>query len=401
MSTLQLAGERDTPPWPLHPPPGPLEAMTSWLRRTCTYYGLARPADLLPGFDISDLDVDRCVPEPLLAYLARRSTVPVSWLRSMTLSGWTPWLLDDTDPVGCDFDTYVHQFSILLPTELAVQDRRCRTPAGGTWLPWVSALRTRACPVCIADIECSADISVALLQQLSLLTSCPAHGCRLEFGSVLPGRAVLWDRTASEERLQPVSASPEIVALDRRTARALTSGWVQLDRDRVHAAVWFRMLRSVVDDVCTPLCRAGRWSKVLSSIWNSTGHPRPPQASRVVFEHLRWTEQERVLAAAASAIFAIERGDIAAGGAHAGLLAPIPDETVDPGTAPTRSCFPARERSAWDGVQGAIDAAIEFARGNSAAAASLFAFLHTGCHTPEDTARLEKVFADLHIHLPS
>ena len=31
----------------------------------------------------------------------------------------------------------------------------------------------------------------------------------------------------------------------------------------------------------------------------------------MVFEHLRWTEQERVLAAAASAIFAIERGDIA------------------------------------------------------------------------------------------
>ncbi|WP_315771892.1 TniQ family protein [Rhodococcoides kroppenstedtii] len=400
MSSLGAAGELDISPWPLHPPPRPQEALTSWMRRTCTYYGLARPADLLPGFEISGLDMDRYVPEPLLAHLAAHSTVPVPRLRSMTLSGWIPWLLDDTDPARCDFDTYVHQFSVLLPADLATHDRLCRTPAGGTWLPWVSEQRTRACPVCVDELECTADIGVTLVHQLSLLTSCPAHGCRLEFCTVLPGRAVLWDRTASDERLRPIPVSQEVARLDRRSARALTSGWVQLDRDRVHAAVWFRVLRSVVDDVCTPLCRSGRWSTVLSAIWNSTGHPRPPQASRMVFEHLRWTERERVVAAAASAISAIERGDLPAGGAHARLLAPIPDEPVDPGTAPTRSCFPAREHSAWDGVQDAIDAAVEVARSDIAAAASLFAFLRTGCHTPEGAARLQQVFADLGIRLP-
>ncbi|WP_241199204.1 hypothetical protein [Rhodococcus sp. NJ-530] len=109
----------------------------SWLARTSRLYSLIGTADLLDGLgvDTSGVDLDRYTPEPVLSALAQRSTCTAERLREMTLAGGTPWLLDSTDPGGCDFDTYVHQFSVLLPAGLARSDRRRRAPPAGTWLP--------------------------------------------------------------------------------------------------------------------------------------------------------------------------------------------------------------------------------------------------------------------------
>ena len=38
----------------------------------------------------------------------------------------------------CDFDTYVHQLSVLLPPHLARDDRSRRAPTEPGWLPWVT-----------------------------------------------------------------------------------------------------------------------------------------------------------------------------------------------------------------------------------------------------------------------
>ncbi|OZF42067.1 TniQ family protein [Rhodococcus sp. 14-2470-1a] len=383
-------------PWPLHPAPLPNESLTSWLSRTCEVYSLTNPAHLLTGFDIAAHELDRYTPEPILTALAERGAVPVERLRPMTLAGWTPWLLDSTDPAGCDFDTYVHQFSILLPADLAIEDQRRRTPTDDAWLPWVSAMGSRACPTCIDSLETTADITVCLLQQTSVLSSCLHHHCRLEPCFVLPGHAVFWDqvRFGSEERVPPVPVSAAVTELDRRTTAALRTGWVELRTGRVHAAVWFRLLRAVVDEVSTPLCRASRWATRLVAIWKAAGYSRPPRAARVPFEDLRGDEQAKVLGAAAAAITMIENGEIDGGGVDASLLRPRLYEPVDPGTAPTRSSYPVPERNAWAEVHAAAEEAIAAARVDPASARSLYDFLRWGCRTAQKLDETVQLFVD-------
>ncbi len=164
-------------PWPLHPQPLPGEVLSSWLARICELYPHIRPSDLLAELEIdcSVEDLDRYTPEPILVELAGRGAVPVERVRMMTLAGWTPWLLDSTDPADCDFDTYVHQFSILLPADLAREDRRRRTPTSEAWLPWASTPRSRACPACIDSLESTADMNMTLLHQYPVLSSCLDH----------------------------------------------------------------------------------------------------------------------------------------------------------------------------------------------------------------------------------
>ncbi len=308
----------------------------SWLARTTALYSLINTADLLDGLgvDTSGVDLDRYTREPVLTALAQRGGSTAERLREMTLAGYTPWLLDSTDPSECDFDTYVHQFSVLLPPGLAMADRRRRTPAAGTWLPWVSKLDTRACPLCIDALDTDADIAVMMAHQYPMLTSCTKHLCRLEFCAVIPGRLVFWDRTpaGSDEHAPPIPVPAVVAEIDRRTAAAMTSGSVELVAGRVQAAVWFRLLRTVVDEVSTPLVRTGWWAKPLSAIWKSTGCSRPLRTSWVPFEQLPWDEQANVLFAAATAIIAVENDEITASGADACLLRPRRYEPVDPGT---------------------------------------------------------------------
>lgn len=389
--------------WPLHPQPLPGETLTSWLARTSEQYSSITAADLLGGLGLetSGVDLDRDTPEPILNALAQRSTSAAERLREMTLAGCTPWLLDSTDPAECDFDTYVHQFSVLLPPGLAMADRRRRAPPAGTWLPWVSELDTRACPLCIDDLDTDTDIAVMLAQQYPMLTSCTKHLCRLEFCAVVPGRLVFWDRTppGSDEHAPPIPVAAAVAEIDRRSIAALTSGAVELGGGHVHAAVWFRLLRTVVDEVSTPLVRTGWWAEPLSAIWKSTGHPRPLRTSWVPFEELRWDEQAKVLLAAATAIVAVENDEITASGADACLLRPRSYKPVDPGTPPTRSHNPVPARSVWDGVIAAIDAAVAAARVDSDAARSLFGFARTGCRTEEDVDELAYAFVELGIRL--
>ncbi|WP_252342212.1 TniQ family protein [Rhodococcus sp. 14-2483-1-2] len=390
-------------PWPLHPQPLPGETVSSWLARTSELYSMITRADLLDslGLDTTGVDLDRFIPEPVLTALAGKGACTVDRLREMTLAGYTPWLLDSTDPTECDFDTYVHQFSVLLPPGLAVPDRYRRRPPVGTWLPWVSALTTRACPLCIDALDTDADIVVTMAHQYPMLTSCTKHLCRLEFCTVIPGRLIFWERTpaGSDDHAPPLPVPAAVAEIDRRSVAALTNGSVELGVGRVHAAVWFRLLRTVVDEVVTPLIHAGWWARGLRAIWESTGRSRPLQTSRVPFENLSWDGQAAVLAAAATAIIAVENDQIFAGGADACLLQPRPYEPVDPGTAPTRSHFQARAHSAWDDVVAAIDAAVAEARVNSDAARSLFGFARTGCRTEDDVDELAYAFLELGIRL--
>jgi len=99
--------------WPLHPTPVEGEALSSWLHRIARCYRMDVP-DLLQhdlGHDGAS-DLDGAPPAALLEALARRSGLSLDQLRSMSLAGWMPWLVDRLDPDPSAFDTYVHQLSV-------------------------------------------------------------------------------------------------------------------------------------------------------------------------------------------------------------------------------------------------------------------------------------------------
>ena len=62
--------------------------------------------------------------------------------------------------------------------------------------------------------------------------------------------------------------------MDRLTYQGLTTGLVTLPRRAVHAGVWFRLLRTLLDELSMPLSRVGaRSGRALERIWRATGRP--------------------------------------------------------------------------------------------------------------------------------
>lgn len=170
----------------------------------------------------------------------------------------------------------------------------------------------------------------ALVWQLPLMTSCAEHGCRLE------------DRMAVElarlglEQL-PVTAVPEpVAALDRYTHQALTIGLVELPGRTVHAGVWFRLLRSLLNELTLPGSALNRSGKAtMSAVWQAAEQPeRAGLSTWRPYEHLPWNTQETLLRAAATVLQLAAGNRILLSGAHATALAPLPSWQVYEGDRP-------------------------------------------------------------------
>ncbi len=78
------------------------------------------------------------------------------------------------------------------------------------------------------------------------MTSCPVHGIMLEPVYIVED-SVSWLTDRAEE-------APELVrSLDHRTWKALTTGCVNLPGGFVPAGLWFRLLRTIWDELSRPL----------------------------------------------------------------------------------------------------------------------------------------------------
>jgi TniQ len=207
------------PRWPLHPRPGPVEALSSWLGRTARLYGLTAE-DLLrhnlgsASFALAglgDLDLDWDPPGEVLAALGERTGLGLHELRPMTMAGWVPWLTDtlSLDDGQAVFDTYVRQYSVLLRPGEAGQNQVKK------WRPWLPAREERrACPACAAD----PGRGLVLMWRVPLMSSCAEHGCQLE-----PEPDVRFAALAGNP-VEPEAAAAATAALDRLTFQALTAG---------------------------------------------------------------------------------------------------------------------------------------------------------------------------------
>lgn len=360
--------------WPLHPRPGPLEALSSWLGRLAELYGM--PVHDLLRHNLGlvgpalPADLDLNPPMAMLAALAEKTGVELARLRSMTLAGWVPWLFD-TLPVGAQdaqlvFDAYVRDNSVLFARKAATHHvLRFKPQWTGPWLlPYPGA--SRACPVCVAD----PDRGISLVWRLALMTSCVEHDCRLlEISEVRA--ALILDREMYKEPLEAPRA-----ALDRYTHQALTTGRVALPGRNVHAGVWFRLLRSLLDEVSLAASTQSAHGKdVLRQIWQITGHPQ--RAGLNVwrpFEQLREEVQEAMWDAAAAALQLASDGLITARGRLASALQ-APLHRVYGGDEP--SPF----QRAWQNVIDAWEEALVSARTDPACARQLLGLLTGGCRT--------------------
>ncbi|MCA0291729.1 MAG: TniQ family protein [Actinobacteria bacterium] len=357
--------------WPLHPPPRDGEALASWLRRLAESYGLSieelirhdlvAAGATVPDHHTGALDLDP--PGWLLSALVERTGTPLDRVRQMTIAGWVPWLLDPLDPEpvpGAAFDTYVRQVSVLL----TAKERPPRAvPGWRAWLPTDpkrGPLR-RACPACHSSAP-EGTFGLTLISQLPVTLSCPHHSSYLEPAFAVIGAVVTWETPDAHARPAPAA----VVAMDARTHEALSTGVVLLPRRPVHVGVWFRMLRSLIDELTTPVSSLRTGSRrTMARIWEQAGHP--PRAGIVgpwrPYEALPWPQQQMVLEAAAEALHLIEAGEVPA---LDGLLRPAPHRHVPEGTPP-----PAPARDHWQEAMAALDEATGLARNDPSAARQL------------------------------
>ncbi|WP_022906744.1 TniQ family protein [Curtobacterium sp. B18] len=385
--------------WPWHPEPDNGEALSSWLIRVASAHGLSLTELLGNLNDISfqalgrvASGLDRDPPRQFLNEIARHTGRSVAQLRAMTIAGLVPTVVNTLDPSDDPdvFSSYVHQHSILL-TPRTIQPRM--TPGWRAWLP-PTPLR-RACPACVAD---SARVPrLRLLSQLPLALSCPDHGCYLESIYGVHETRVFW----TDSQHDPRAAPPAVRAMDQRTEDALRTGFVTLPRRQVPAAVWFRLLRTLVDELATFPTHARRHSATLNIVWDSIG--QPPRGGRSTwrpYETLPGPVQETFLEAAAAAIALTESRTITPAGTDGQLFLPAPPPAsprpAREGRRATQSEMSLDDR--WKEVVQNLEEAIGLARNDSTAADQLFRFLAWG---PGGTDNARKILTDLDIPLPN
>ena len=194
---------------------------------------------------------------------------------------------------------------------------------------------------------------------------CPEHGCTLSPTIGAAGTFLGW---GPADTTVPVP-SEAVIAMDRRTHQGLRMGTVTLPRRPVHVGVWFRLLRTLIDELSTPYSKLRiRSRRTMDHIWQRAGHP--VRAGFVghwrCYEALPWPKQQMFLDAAAAALDLIEAGDVIGHGSLAPLLTPEPHWPVPDGTPP----IPA-PRDYWKEAREAMDEAISLARHDPAAGRQL------------------------------
>ncbi|MGH7088527.1 MAG: TniQ family protein [Stellaceae bacterium] len=304
---------------PLHPQPLPDEALSSWVRRLSAVYrlephrfieaalGFPSPADYLGVLDDHP-------PEDFLCTLTERTGAPRERVRAMTLAGYGALLMgvevtaQDHNSAALYTD-YVCQFGSLAPT--APRRTMSITGLGTNWRPWICADllddHPRSCRRCLASDRVP---YTRIRWRAAWMASCPVHGEMLEpfyQGTGAPAGSYRW--------VPARPASPEIIALDRLTLAAVTTGTVTLPAgDRVHAGVWLRGLRTLVDEMTRPsgMLRRGAYASV-ARIWRDCGLAFHQGLGRLTpFEAMSPERRELVLRVTSRAAHALISGELPA-----------------------------------------------------------------------------------------
>ena len=230
--------------------------------------------------------------------LAERTGVPLRRIRGMTLAGYVPDLIAASEPRPGLFTAYAGQFGwFMSPRRRSVP----RPDPPGPWLPWRAAALVspppRCCPRCLlAD----AIPYVRLHWRLAWMASCPRHRELLVPLTVRSTHPLLARLLRDDE---PERAAPDLLALDRITLGAATTGMALLPGDGgpVTGRAW---LRALIDELVRPMNWFGNEGRgELARAWLRAGRMLNARhrLQGDTFEHLP-AEQRGVLLQVAGAV---------------------------------------------------------------------------------------------------
>ncbi len=293
---------------PLHPRPLPHEALSSWVARLAAAYKLEPDGFVRSAFgadpppDDGELDAGGG-PPGLVSALAERTGVPSKRVRAMTLAGYAPELTGAAEPSPGLLDAYIGRFGWFVPPPARVATRPVPSEC---WVPWraedLLGILPRCCPRCLATDTVP---YVRLHWRLAWIASCPIHGETLTPLTVTPLVDAPWLVRFLRER-EPKYAAPHLLALDRITLGAVTTGRAMLPRGggSVPGDAWLRALRSLLDEVAQPeavLANCGH--NEVAAAWLRSGRLFVTwrSYSSVPFEHLP-PEDRAVLLRVAGAV---------------------------------------------------------------------------------------------------
>jgi hypothetical protein len=258
--------------WPLHTPPLPEEALSSWVARLCAQYGMDWqelieinfPALYRPTL-VADLDWNP--PGHFIEILSEKTGVDPARIRQMTVAGWCPLLIDPLEHFEEKYTTYTCQYEVFIKASWRKTwlNRNNRRPVGGSWIPWIntddfwSRNQVRACRECL-----EANRYLKLHWMLGWMFTCPIHSSPLE---QLAFTADLKHFFLHEPE-RKVPALPAMYALDSLTLQAVTGGRVTLANGKVlGAGIWLRWLRGLLDELTAPVSVTKRFSDLIGRFW--------------------------------------------------------------------------------------------------------------------------------------
>lgn len=342
--------------------------------------------DVLYNKGLPSVDIE--APSALIAGLAERTGVSADRIRAMTLAGWSPWLFDSVQPLAGVFHNYVHRSSVMLGSRSRAKSIE------GEWRAWVPDHPIkRACPDCLADPERQ---GLLLMWRLPIMLSCPMHNRLLQpLLGIVAGP--VWPEDNQELEQRPSSA---VSAMDRRTLQALRTGTVDLPRRSVHAAIWFRLLRTLLNELSTPAKCWGPSTRGLRTAWEASGHRiRAGQGVWKPFEALRWPVQCQLLEAAAAAMDLLESGAVSGKGEEATLFSPEPACSVYAGSPPRKPVSGPTYMDQWAQIWESMEEIMEIARDDPSEAQVLYNFMLYGCRTPDAAERVLANLGELGVNI--
>ncbi|SFU11474.1 hypothetical protein SAMN04487915_111128 [Arthrobacter sp. ov118] len=116
--------------------------------------------------------------------------------------------------------------------------------------------------------------------------------------------------------------------MDGRTWHAMTTGSVDLPRRQVHAGVWFRLIRTIIDELGATISECRTASRMIMRVWKETGYPlRAGPLKWHPHEDYPLDVQLRTLQATATAIHLLESKTLTGHGPDAALFLPYAAST--------------------------------------------------------------------------
>lgn len=119
-----------------------------------------------------------------------------------------------------------------------------------------------------------------------------------------------------------------VLAMDSRTWHAMATGSVDLPRRQVHAGIWFRLIRTIIDELGATISECRTAARMILRVWKEAGYPLRAGP-------LRWHPHEdypldvqlRTLQATATTICLLESRTLTGQGPDAALFLPYAAST--------------------------------------------------------------------------